>query len=86
MTATSKKGGKIMSVSHTLSRAFAVGILCAAGLVAGAGAASADDTIACEPGQIVIDGQCNVPPNPASHPDGTAGSGTSGQSGDSGHH
>lgn len=26
--------------------------------------ASADDTIACEPGQIVIDGNCSVPPPP----------------------
>ncbi|MDT5340432.1 MAG: hypothetical protein QOD90_5937 [Mycobacterium sp.] len=27
--------------------------------------AAADDTIACEPGQIVIDGNCNVPAPPA---------------------
>lgn len=70
-----------------LSRIFAVGFLCASVLAAGNGPASADDTIVCEPGQIVIDGQCSVPPNPATKPNGDTGGGsTADHSGDYGHH
>jgi hypothetical protein len=40
----------------------ATGAACAMAAMICAPAAAADDTIACEPGQIVIDGNCNVPP------------------------
>lgn len=70
-----------------VSRLFAVGFLCASALAAATATATADDTIVCEPGQIVIDGQCAVPPSPAGKPGGDAGSAnTTDHTGDSVHH
>ena len=42
------------------------GMLCAPMAVADPG------TTACQPGQIVIDGQCNTPPPPNKAPDASA--------------
>jgi hypothetical protein len=79
-----KKGRTMMTGPTGLSRIFAVGFLCASALLTTSAMAAADDTIVCEPGQIVIDGQCNVPPNPGNHPPDNSGTGD--HSGDAGHH
>ncbi|MUL79212.1 hypothetical protein [Mycolicibacterium sp. CBMA 226] len=70
-----------MALSTSIPRLFVSGALCAMALATGAPAAVADDTIVCEPGQIVIDGQCHVPAgmnNNAGTTGGTTGSTTGG--------
>lgn len=68
--------------SRTITSLFAVGAGFAISAIIGAPAAIAQpgDT-ACAPGQVVIDGQCNVPDN-ANNVPGTGGPGMGG--GDSG--
>ena len=55
----------------------AVGAAVAASAAFGAPTAFADQTIDCQPGQIVIDGQCVAPPPPTA---------TDHSSDDNGHH
>ncbi|WP_285032428.1 hypothetical protein [Mycolicibacterium sp. lyk4-40-TYG-92] len=50
-----------MALSTSIPRLFAAGALGALALSIGAPAAVADDTIVCEPGQVVVAGQCHVP-------------------------
>jgi hypothetical protein len=53
---------------------FALGALGVTTLVTGVPTALADDTIACAPGQIVVNGQCLAPPTQDNtHPDNTGG-------------
>ena len=50
-----------MALSTSNSRLFTAGALGALALTIAAPAAVADDTIVCEPGQVVIEGQCHMP-------------------------
>ncbi|MBJ7339724.1 hypothetical protein [Mycolicibacterium sp.] len=50
--------------SRTTALLTTAGAMLAAAAVIYAPVAAADDTIACEPGQIVIDGNCSVPGPP----------------------
>ena len=75
--------------SRTITSLFAVGAGFAVSAIIGAPAAVAQpgDT-ACAPGQVVIDGQCNVPDNANSVPapqDGTGGPGMGGGDHSGGH-
>src|SRR5262249_9497043 len=83
--------GKRRAMRPTKSRTItsllaAVGAGFAVSAIIGAPAAVAQPDIVCEPGQVVIDGQCNVPDNSANNvpapQDRTGGSGMGG--GDSG--
>lgn len=68
-------------VVSLLAASSAFGMLCAPAAIADPG-----NTV-CEPGQIVIDGQCNTPPPPnatQAPSGGSSGSSTGGQNG--GHH
>lgn len=70
-----------MALSTSISHFFTAGVLCAAALTIGVPMASADNTIVCAPGQVVIDGQCHVPSgvnNNAGTTGGTSGSTTGG--------
>ena len=70
-----------MALSTSISYFFAAGALCAATLTIGSPVAAADNTILCEPGQVVIDGQCHSPSgmtNNAGTTGGTSGSTTGG--------
>lgn len=71
-----------MALSTSISRLFAGSALTALMLTIGVPAAVADDTIACEPGQVVVAGQCHVPSdmnnNHPGEPGGTTGSTTGG--------
>lgn len=53
------------SRSRTTALLTSAGVALAVAAAIYAPVAVADDTIACEPGQIVIDGNCNVPAPPA---------------------
>jgi hypothetical protein len=77
-----------MTLSTSIPRLFAAGALSALALSIGAPAAVADDTIVCEPGQVVIDGQCHTPAgmnNNAGTTGGTTGSTTGGHTGPGSH-
>jgi hypothetical protein len=70
-----------MALSTSIPRVFVTGALCAIALATGTPAAVADDTIVCEPGQVVIDGQCHMPSgmnNDGATTGGTTGSTTGG--------
>lgn len=69
-----------MALSTSISHFFTAGVLCAAALTIGVPMASADNTIVCAPGQVVIDGQCHVPSgvNNNGTTGGTSGSTTGG--------
>ncbi len=71
-----------MALSTSISHLVAAGALSAAALTIGIPMASADNnTIVCEPGQVVIDGQCHSPSgmnNNAGTTGGTSGSTNSG--------
>lgn len=73
---TSRTGGPDMALSTLIPRIFAAGILCAATLTTGIPVALADNTIACAPGEIVIDGQCHTSASQDNHPSYTGGTGT----------
>lgn len=77
-----------MARSTSNSLIFTAGALCAVALATGAPPAVADDTIVCEPGQVVIDGQCHTPSgmnNNAGTTGGTTGSTTGGHTGPGSH-
>lgn len=67
------------SLSAALGAAFAV-----CGMIAAPIAGADPNTIACQPGQVVIDGQCNVPQTnannapPMDHHDSSPGGGSDG--------
>jgi hypothetical protein len=80
MRATRSRAKAITSLLAAVGAGFAVSALI------GAPTAVADpNTIACQPGQVVIDGQCNMPDTKANVPapppqGGTGGYGTGGDS------
>jgi len=68
-----------MALSTSIPRLFTAGALCAITLATGAPTAVADDTIVCEPGQVVVAGQCHVPSDLNNdHPGNPGGTTTTG--------
>jgi hypothetical protein len=74
-----------LSKSRTISTIAATGAVFA--MVCAPAAAADPGTTACEPGQIVIDGQCNIPPAPGINvPPQNGGAPAAGSGDQSGHH
>lgn len=70
------------------SRLCAVGFVGVVALMSGAPTAWGDNSILCQAGEVVVNGQCHAPPNQASdHPAnaGGSGSGSGGHAGGHGH-
>ncbi|WP_142239730.1 hypothetical protein [Mycobacterium sp. ST-F2] len=68
-----------MARSTSNSRLLAAGAVCAVALATAAPAAVADDTIVCEPGQVIVAGQCHVPSDQNNdHPGDPGGTTTTG--------
>ncbi len=70
-----------LSVLRSGARVVVVGAVVTASALLGASSALADQTTDCQPGQVVIDGQCSVPaPQTGSQPSDNH------SSNDNGHH
>ena len=85
---TSGNQGIVMSVSTSQTTALIAGAVWAAAAMFSAPTAGADQSVACEPGQIVIDGQCQLGTAASKAPGSATDSGgkDSGSSGSGGQH